>query len=220
MSADYLVLKNGKKIKIDGKYKIENQSVIFKIPGNDLELTLPLEKIDLEKTKAANAEKTSKTDEKKVKVITKKDIKEEDRVISTTEDDGANENPVNTEAPAVQSVPSYYTDELNAKENDWWTDEIGRVQQMLQEAYKLNRKAINEYNDMVMDFNSRKDADKATMKPRMDAKSEEIKQSKQLVKSWYNAIKQLYDSGVELGKEAWILKPLADTLEANKDAVE
>jgi hypothetical protein len=221
VSAEYLVLKDGKKLKITGTYKIENQLVIFKVPGSDLDISLPLEKVDLEKTKALNTVKVTGKENKKVKIYTNKDIKGEDRVISTTEgtDEGA-ESTTSGQIPVVQVLPSYSVEELNAKENDWWTEEIGRVQQMLQEAYKQNRKAIGEYNDLVMDFNTRNDAERRVMKPRMDAKSEAIKQSKQLVKSWYSAIQQLYDAGQEIGKEAWLLKPLADTLEANKDAVE
>jgi hypothetical protein len=221
VSAEYLVLKDGKKLKIDGTYKIESQLVIFKVPGSDLDISLPLEKVDLEKTKALNAVKEAGKDDKKVKVYTNKDIKGEDRLISTTEETGAGADSATSEqAPDVQTLPSYSVEELSTKENDWWTDEIGRVQLMLQEAYKQNRKAINEYNDLVMDFNSKKDSERNVLKSRMDAKSEAIKQSKLLVKSWYNAIQQLYDVGQEIGKEAWMLKPLADTLEANKEAVE
>jgi hypothetical protein len=221
VSAEYLVLKDGKKLKIDGTYKIENQLVIFKVPGSDLDISLPLEKVDLEKTKALNTVREAGKDDKKVKVYTNKDIKGEDRLISTTEGTGeGGDSTTGEQIPDVQALPSYSVDELNAKENDWWAEEIGRVQQMLQEAYKQNRKAISEYNDLVMDFNSKRDAERVVMKPRMDAKSEAIKQSKHLVKSWYNAIQQLYDAGQEIGKEAWLLKPLADTLEANKEAIE
>jgi len=221
ISAEYLVLKDGKKLKIDGTYKIEDQLVIFKVPGSDLEISLPLEKVDLEKTKALNTVREAGKDDKKVKVYTNKDIKGEDRVISATGETGeGGESATGEQIPDVQALPSYSIDELSAKENDWWAGEIGRIQQMLQEAYKQNRKAISEYNDLVMDFNSKKDAERKVMKPRMDAKSEGIKQSKQLVKSWYNAIQQLYDAGQETGKEAWLLKPLADALETNKEAVE
>jgi hypothetical protein len=221
LSAEYLILKDGKKIKIDGAYKIEGQSVIFKMPGSDLDISLPLDKIDLEKTKAVNTVKETNKDDKKTKVFTNKDIKSQDKVIDTTEDPGdENESTTENQGPEVQSIPSYAIDDLATRDVEWWTAEVTRVQNMLQEALKLNRKAINDYNDIIMNFNSRRDNERAALKPQVDAKAEAIKQSKELAKSWYNAIQALHNFGLELGKEQWLLKPLSETLESFKEMVE
>lgn len=221
LCADYLIMKDGKKIKIDGSYKIDGQSVVFKIKGSDLEVSLPLEKVDLEKTKAYNTSiKEGDKSEKKVKVFTNKDIKGQDRVVSTEDNSEDTASSSQAELPEVQAIPNYNSAELEGQDNDWWSNEVTRVQNMLQEAYKVNRNAINQYNEMVIAFNAKKDNERAAMKPEVEAKAEAIKQSKELIKSWYNSIQSLYDIGVELGKEQWLLKPLAETLESNKNMIE
>lgn len=221
LSAEYLILKDGKKIKIDGTYKIEGQSVIFKMPGSDLEVALPLNKVDIEKTKAVNAVKETGSDEKKVKVFTNKDIKDQDKGSNSGEETNeGDETAVEEQGTDVQTVPSYLPEEIALRDNEWWTEEVTRVQNMLQESVKLNRKAINEYNDIIMLFNSKNDKERPAMKPQVDAKAAAIKQSQALIKSWYNAIQELHTIGVDAQKEEWLIKPLSQALENFKEIIE
>ena len=166
-AADYVAMKSGKIYITKGKIEVKDNFAIFKIKGSDLQIKIPISKIDVERTKKLNTPKKKKTSIKKssVKTFTDKDIKSTRTIGTYTDilDDGdeEEEEEVDPNAPPWETIneelftiPDYSREEIELEENDWWQAEVGNVQNRFLEAATYQRKVIRIYNDLIVDYNS------------------------------------------------------------------
>ncbi len=220
ITADYVVLRSGKVYRTAGKIRIEGDNVVFKVKGSDMEVTIPLYKVDIKKTKRANAPKTKKkTSDKPVKTFTNSDLKGSNKVTvriegSPTADGEEGEQSANP----LLNVPDYTWENIATNDQEWFVNEVAVVQQRFAEAINYNRKIIGDYNNYVVEFNVQTPEEKANRQARLQELAQEVKSSKELIGRWYSAMETLLASGQNVdGIPEWVFQPLRVTLEENKD---
>lgn len=222
---DYLALKSGKIYKTDGKIRIDGDNALFQMKGSDFEITIPLSKVDMVKTKKMNQPRKKKTEKKKtIKVFTNKDVKKGSSYASGYYDDegeeGENDESGDGTNPEIFEIPDYSWDEIAGNDQDWWTAEVERVQKNFADAVKYNRKRISEYNSMILEYNKANVKEREAMKDRVTGTAELMKDSNEMIKAWYGAMQQLKATGEREEVQSWIIKALTTSIDSNKTLVE
>lgn len=221
---DYIALKTGKVIVTDGKIRVEGENVFFKTKGSDLEVTIPLSKVNIEKTQYMNTHQEKKEEKKKpVKTFTNKDLGKGSDNLSIVYTPGSSENNDGEEGEQESldelfNVPSYPQEDIIGKEPDWWNTEVQRLHDMLIKSVEYNRRVIQEYNELVMRSNAAKTPDEQNqIRSLMGPKMEIVNDSKELIKLWLNAMKELSDNAREQEIDTRYYSRLEQTYEKYKD---
>jgi|GEM_PF-6185410 len=227
ITADYVVLKDGKVYVTDGKIRIEGDNVIFKMKGSDLEVTIPLSKVDLDKTRKANMPKQKGTTKKKKgKLLTNEDLSKATgnnvSTVYTGEEAGGGEEEESDGKlrDEMYNIPDYSFEAVASNDREWLQAEVEKAQKNFRDAVLYYRKKINEYNDVVMEFNSKEVDERSALKPKLDESMEYVKEGKRLVTTWYSAMERLLASCREAEVEEWLYKPLESTISINSEFME